>query len=104
MREFLDRTVNPVDMQILGIEGRTVGLKRYAELLQIPLDKMFGQKTDNALQQQGAMLASQQMGAEAEKGAMGAAMGGENAAGTAPAGDMTQASGQAPLPAAGGMR
>jgi len=57
-QEFLDRTANPVDMQIIGIEGRAALLREVAKSLDIaedkivPSEEILRQKTQNALTQQ----------------------------------------------------
>lgn len=40
-QEFLDRTMNPVDMQIIGVEGRAELLRHTASSLEIPVDRVI---------------------------------------------------------------
>jgi hypothetical protein len=53
-REFLAQTANPIDVQIMGMDGRRYLLKDVARTLQMDTDKLVPEPKPQPLQQQGA--------------------------------------------------
>jgi len=72
--EFLNATANPVDIEIIGPEGRAALLREVAKGLQMPVDDIIPSREKLAHQQR---LSAQTMAAEA-------AMGGEQPGAPAP--------------------
>ena len=80
--EFLANTLNPVDMQIIGIKGRARLLRAQAAALDLPVDKSV--PTDAEIE---AQIAQAQAAAQAQaQGAPGAAAAGGPATGGTPPG------------------
>lgn len=66
-KEFLGMTANEIDMQIVGVEGRTQILKEVAKDLGMDIEKIFTQDPrEQQLQQQMAMMQEEVSGQQAE--------------------------------------
>lgn len=77
--EFTDRTANPIDMQILGLEGRAKLLKKNAELLDVDIEEII---PDGAALMR--RLKQQQSGGELGVGLDQFSQGGQNTMGSTP--------------------
>ena len=84
--EFLNATANPIDMEIMGLEGRASILREVAKGLQMPVDEVIPSKEKafyntgmKAMQQAQAAQAEQQSAAPAPTEVDGSPMGGRDA-------------------------
>jgi hypothetical protein len=94
--EFLATTANPIDMQIMGIEGRAAVLRETAKTLQMDTDKVVPD-TDTLrqkLQVQSALQAQPQGGAPGAGGAGGGPAAGGALGGSPPGPGATETNGQ----------